>query len=88
MTRISKLFSLVLAAVLVFGSCSAVPADQGQGVSQDDGTITDNGSVNAEDPETEASGPADFVPEDVFFDGLTVRFMVCSAYYGGFLKNL
>lgn len=81
MMRISKLFSLFLADVLVISSCSTAPADHVQDVSMDDGTITDNGSVNAEDLETEASGPADFVPDNVNYDGLTVRFMVCSAYY-------
>ena len=81
MMRCRKLFSLVLASALAFTSCSAVPADHEQNVPKNGGIAGDNGTVSDMNPETEEPGPADFVPDDVNYEGLTVRFMVCSAYY-------
>ena len=81
MKKIDRLTAVMLAALLLFGSCSA--GGDVQPESPADGGRTEALPTEAEGTaETEARDYADFVPEGVRYDGLTVRFLVSSPYYG------
>ena len=80
MSIFKKILALMLVGSILFCSCSSASGDAVPAVSEGVGS-GGNIDVSVEPVETESKGPADFVPEGVNFDGLTVHFMVCSAYY-------